>query len=95
MRLTRRGRVIVLVAVIALAFGALTLLGGPAASTGGVHHSVARTVVVDPGQTLWDIASTVAPDKDPRQVIAQIVALNSLADPGSIRAGQPLYIPAQ
>lgn len=93
LRLTRRGRLLVVVAVLALAFGLLTMLSAPAASTGQVRHVPARTVVVQPGQTLWDIARAVAPQSDPRDEIAEIVDLNSLPDPGAIRVGQPLDIP--
>lgn len=92
-QLTRRGRLVLLVAVLGAVFAVLTMLSAPAASTGQTRHSSAHTVVVEPGQTLWDIAASSAPGEDPRDVIAQIVDLNSLPDSGSIRVGQPLYIP--
>lgn len=69
------------------------MVGSPAVSTDEPHHASSRQVVVEPGQTLWDIAAEVAPGQDPRGVIADIVDLNALVDAGSIRAGQPLYIP--
>jgi LysM repeat protein len=94
-RLTQRGRVVIVVALLALALAVLTLVGGPAASTAVPHHSTTATVVVQPGQTLWDIAAEKAPAADPREVVAAIVALNNLTDPGAIRVGQPLYVPAQ
>ena len=94
LRLTRRGRVVVLVGVLTLALALFTLFGAPAASTDHVRHVPATTVVVQPGQTLWDIAQSVAPHEDPREVIASIVDLNALSDPGAIRAGQPLHVPA-
>ncbi|MGH3448485.1 MAG: LysM peptidoglycan-binding domain-containing protein [Nocardioidaceae bacterium] len=93
-RLTRRGRLVLVLGVLALAFAALTLLGDPALSTGQAHHAATETVVVKPGETLWEIAGKVAPQEDPRAVIAEIVDLNSLPDAGSIRVGQPLYVPA-
>ena len=93
LRLTRRGRLVVLLALVAVAFAVFALLGGPAESTGTAHHARAATVVVEPGQTLWDIASEVAPGEDPRVVIDEIVDLNALTDPGAIRVGQPLYVP--
>ncbi len=92
-RLTRRGRLVVLLLVFSLAFVAFTMVGSPAVSTDEPHHASSRQVVVEPGQTLWDIAAEVAPSQDPRGVIADIVDLNALVDAGSIRAGQPLYIP--
>lgn len=85
--------------LLALALGCFALFGSPAASTDGsasaasVKSAASRTVVVQPGQTLWDIATKAAPGQDPRQVIAEIVDLNSLSDAGSIRVGQPLLVP--
>jgi hypothetical protein len=92
-RLTRRGRLVLVLATLALAFGAFTLMSDPAASTKAAHHAAAEQVVVEPGQTLWDIAQSVAPGEDTRVVIAEIVDLNSLGSAGDIRAGQPLYVP--
>ena len=92
-RLTRRGRLVMFLGGTALALGALTWVGGPAASTGEEHHPVTDTIVVAPGQTLWDIAADVAPEQDPRVVIDDIVDLNALTDAGSVRAGQPLAVP--
>ena len=93
LRLTRRGRLVMFLGGTALALGALTWVGGPAASTGEEHHPVTDTIVVAPGQTLWDIAADVAPEQDPRVVIDDIVDLNALTDAGSVRAGQPLAVP--
>jgi nucleoid-associated protein YgaU len=81
--------------VLAVALAAFAFLAAPAASTTRAHHSSDPTVVVQPGQTLWDIAVEAAPGTDPRQVVAAIMELNDLADPGAIRAGQPLYVPSQ
>ena len=92
-RLTRLGRIVVLLAVLAMAFAAFALLGGPAVSTGQTHHAAQHTVVVRGGETLWDIASRIAPGEDPRVVIGDIVDLNNLSDAGSIRVGQELYVP--
>lgn len=94
LRLTARGRLVVVLALLALVLALSTFVGSPAASTAATHHSTSPTVVVQPGQTLWDIAAEASPDSDPRDVVAQIVELNDLADPGAIRAGQPLYVPA-
>jgi nucleoid-associated protein YgaU len=95
LRLTRRGRLVLVLVVLALAYAGLTMVSAPAASTGQVRHVRAHTVVVTPGETLWDIARSVAPESDPRDVVAEIVDLNSLTDPGAIRVGQPLDVPAQ
>ncbi len=92
-RLTRRGRLLLLMVVLALAFAAFTLLSSPAVSTDQTHHATQHTVVVGAGQTLWDIATRIAPGEDPRTVIADIVDLNQLPDAGSIRIGQQLFVP--
>ena len=52
-----------------------------------------RHVVVEPGQTLWQIAGDVAPDADRRDTVAAILELNAL--PGSnVQAGQQIAVPA-
>jgi hypothetical protein len=93
-RLTRRGRLVILLATLAALGTGVMAFGAPAASTHTAHHAAAHRVVVAPGQTLWDIARQVAPDEDPRVVIDEIVDLNGLSSAGAIRAGQPLYVPA-
>jgi hypothetical protein len=94
-RLTRRGRLVVFAACLAALGGGITMLGDTAASTHTTYHPAKHRVVVQPGQTLWDIAKTVAPGQDPRTVIDEIVDLNALSSAGEIRAGQPLYVPAR
>lgn len=95
LRLTARGRLAAILALLALALAVFTFVGSPAASTATPHHATSPTVVVQPGQTLWDIAAEAAPRADPRDVIAEIIELNDLADPGAIRAGQPLFVAAE
>jgi hypothetical protein len=51
------------------------------------------TVTVQPGQTLWEIARTFAPDTDPRATIARIVDLNALPSQHDIRPGLRLALP--
>jgi hypothetical protein len=65
-----------LLVALALASLALQLLGG---SDGGhaAAHPVARvSVVVAPGDSVWSIASDLAPTSDPRPVVDAIVAAN-------------------
>ena len=93
LRLTGRGRLVLLMAVLAIAFAVFTVVGGPADSAGSTYHPPAQTVVVQPGQTLWDIAQRAAPHEDTRTVVAELVELNSLPDGGALRAGQPLDVP--
>ncbi len=95
-RLTRRGRLVLVALVAVLAF-ALVSLGQVAASAGpaddGTGEPVSATWVVQPGETLWMIAERVDPETDPRETVARILAMNNL--PGSsVQAGQELEIPA-
>jgi hypothetical protein len=96
-RITRRGRLVLLGLVVAVAF-ALISLGQVAAqagssSSGGDVGPVSSTWVVQPGETLWVIAERLEPDTDPRETVARIVAMNDL--PGSsVLVGQELQIPA-
>ncbi len=94
-RLTPRGRLVILSTVILASLAVFGERGGPADSTTVVHHPHLATVIVTPGETVWDIARTVSGGSDPRQVVAEIEQLNSLPDAGSIRVGQPLFVPAR
>ena len=94
-RLTRRGRVLVVLAVAALLLAAFSLgrVDSRAAVPGGEASAPALTqTVVLPGETLWSIARDLAPDNDPREVVAQIRELNDLS--GGLVAGQQLLLPA-
>ena len=50
-------------------------------------------MVVQPGQSLWSIATAIDPSADPRATIHQIKALNSL-DGSVVRVGQAIKVPA-
>lgn len=90
-RLTRRGRVVIVVVAAALLFAAFSLgrVSGHAAT---VPLPPVR-VVVQPGQTLWQLAERIAPSGDPRVTVERIRAINHL--PGYVVfAGQSLWLPA-
>jgi len=55
---------------------------------------VYETVIVQPGQSLWQIAADAAPNVDPRSTIARIVDLNGLTSAGDVRGGQQITVPA-
>jgi hypothetical protein len=93
-RLTRRGRLALLVAaVLCMLLG--FLLGDTLSFTAGsVSPSPSsRSVVVQPGQTLWGIATQVAPHADPRATVQKIIVLNHLPSTG-LQAGQELSLPS-
>jgi hypothetical protein len=52
------------------------------------------SVTVQPGESLWAIAGNVAPDRDPRDVVADIVQLNNL-DAARVVPGQALFVPSK
>ena len=52
------------------------------------------SVTVQPGESLWAIAGSVAPERDPRDVVADIVQLNNL-DAARVMPGQQLFVPSK
>jgi len=92
-RLTRRGRLaLTLVFLVALTV-ALTVFGATSAATGEAGRPVpTRTVVVQPGDTLWVIASEVAAPGDVREMVHRIQELNAMAGPG-LAVGQKVAVP--
>jgi hypothetical protein len=96
LRLTRRGRLVTAAATLLIA--GLTLVGvasraGSLHETAPVPASAPAQVVVAPGETLWSIAQRVAPDRDPRTVVAGIQRLNDLPT-ADVHAGQTLVLRA-
>jgi len=95
LRLTRRGRVVFtsLAAVpVVIAAMVFALNGGGAVATDGAGSL--ETVTVSAGQTMWDLAEEVAPTADPRDVIAEFLAVNQLGSSG-LQPGQQLAVPAR
>jgi len=93
MRLTRRGRLVLLTLLVAVVFAALMMLGDQSAATGEAGTPVeTRLVQVGEGDTLWVIASEVAGSGDVRQMMHQIEQLNALPSAGLV-VGQELAIP--
>ena len=93
-RLTRRARR--LAVVLALALGvALGSWVGPllaGGDSGDLRLTGVSTVVVEPGDTLWSVASSVAGNRDVRAVVDEILQLNHL-DGTELHAGQVLQLP--
>ena len=92
-RITRRGRLVVVLSVLALLVVGFSVGGhvsSQAASSVGVQH--ARTVTVQPGESLWAVAVRIAPHADPRLVVDRIAQINHLAG-AEVYAGQQLVVP--
>jgi hypothetical protein len=93
-RLTRRGKV---VAQLVLILAALLAVAGIAAGTRAAADSSVPagprpSVVVQDGDTLWNIAGRHAPGLDRRAVIAEIRRLNDLEN-STVETGQLLVLP--
>ncbi|BDZ50176.1 hypothetical protein GCM10025867_24170 [Frondihabitans sucicola] len=97
LHITRRGRVVltaaVVVAVLATVLG-FVLSGGGAVATSTSGHVQFQHVTVSAGETLWGVAEDVAPNADPRDVIADIQQLNNLGST-EVMPGQSLAIPTK
>lgn len=96
LRLTRRGRLAVLLAwlVLALVVG-FSLAAGSAADLDSGAPQPARVVVVGTGDTLWGLAADAAAasgEDDVRGMVRTIQELNGL-ESGLIQTGQQLRVP--
>jgi hypothetical protein len=93
-RLTRRGRLALLVAAVFCMLLGFSLGNTLSFTAGTVSPPPAsRSIVVQPGQTLWGIATQVAPHADPRATIQQIIVLNHLPTAG-LQTGETLAVPS-
>jgi hypothetical protein len=90
LRLTRRGRLVV------LGVGLAAVLGlGFVAATGSLANDKpepTRVVTVQPGQTLWDLAASVSHGGDVRSTMSHLEAINHL-DSTTLQVGQTLRVP--
>lgn len=95
---TRRGRALLLVALVAVLFAAFSLgransQAASASTDPAPRAAAAGQITVQPGESLWAVARRIAPENDPREVMAQIRRLNELEGSG-LQAGQHLLLPA-
>ncbi len=87
-RLTARGRVVLVVMLAVLAVLLFTVGRASAAQRGTARQAV----TVQRGESLWSIAQRVAPDSDPRGVVAALERSNHLAG-AAVVPGQRLVLP--
>lgn len=91
LRLTRRGRRISR-ALLALAAALAVLSVAVDSRADAGPDGPAPTVVVESGDTLWNIATSHAPRRDPYPVMAEIQRLNRMPD-STVRVGERLVLP--
>lgn len=89
----RRRRILVVAALVASVLLVGIVLGRVTAQA-ELEDPVGGQHVVEPGQTLWEIALETAPDDvDPRQQLHDLRELNAL-DGGQVEAWSVLLLPA-
>lgn len=93
LRLTRRGRLVLTLVMTCLIVAAFVVFGGASMATreGGVAEQV-RIIEVEQGQTLWQIAGSVAAPGETGEMVYRIRELNSLPGSGLVE-GQELAVP--
>ena len=94
-RLTRRGRVVVVIAALLVAFaiGVFVTAAGSVATQQPGTPEPTKIVQVGSGDTLWDIAAGLAADGEVRAMMEEIKHLNAL-ESADLQAGQRLVVPA-
>lgn len=92
LRLTRRGRIVVILFFVLVASVVGGLLATASRASDPAGEVPVDGVVVQPYDTLWSIASRAVPDRAPRPVIAEIRRLNGLPD-YTVHPGEWLWVP--
>ncbi|NLP27162.1 MAG: LysM peptidoglycan-binding domain-containing protein [Clostridiales bacterium] len=67
-----------------------TVTAKPAAETVAERPNA---VIINRGDSLWQIAATYYPNRDPRTVVYEIRQVNSGIDPGRLQIGQIVKLP--
>jgi hypothetical protein len=95
LRLTRRGRAVLLAFLLLLLAGLAGLAAPPglaATPTGAADRAAAPIAVVGPADTLWSIAQRYTPERDPFDSIDEIRRLNRISG-YTVHPGQRLVLP--
>jgi hypothetical protein len=97
LRLTRRGRLVLVWLPLMLGAAMMLLLAGaftsPVKASGTLSVPDTVRVTVGAGQTLWDVATAVAPERHPQEVITEIAQLNNL-EGTIVHPGQQVFVPS-
>jgi LysM repeat protein len=92
LRLTRRGRAVVLGLLVVLTSLASAVLFTTASRAESTPAGPPPTITVRSGDTLWDIAARVAPRRNGQDAVAELRDLNHL-DGYGLQPGQVLILP--
>lgn len=93
LRLTRRGRLLLVLMAAALLVVVFSLGRATSAAAPTGARVVRPSVVMHSGETLWQVARRVAPSTDPRVTVERILQLNDLRGADQVRPGQQLVLP--
>lgn len=98
LRLTKRGRTVFLtLAALPLVFAAFAYALNGGAATATIEDAPAQSyeyVTIAPGESLWQIASEIAPTADPRDVVYDILEFNGMSS-AELFPGQRLALPTK
>jgi LysM domain len=94
LRLTRRGRAVVVLFFVLLASMASAVLFTTASRADNAGSGPLPMMVVQPHDTLWSIAGRAAPRRDPYAAMAEIQRLNGMHD-YVVRPGDVLVVPRE
>jgi LysM repeat protein len=92
LRLTRRGRAVVLGFFALMASLASAVLFTTASRASDPETAPAPTVIVQPHDTLWSIATRTSPRRDPFAAVADIQRLNNI-EGYVVHPGETLVLP--
>ncbi|MGF7239121.1 MAG: LysM peptidoglycan-binding domain-containing protein [Frankia sp.] len=90
LRLTRRGRIVVILLIAALLSMVISL--AKVASSASSNPRPAPVHLVVPGETLWRIAQSAHPGGDPRAEVSKIMSFNHLST-ATVVPGQAIRLP--
>ena len=95
MRLTMRGKVVFssLIAGVVV-FSTLIFSSSDASARSADIQDKHNYVTVLTGDTLWDLAATIDPQGDPRDLVFELMDINNLAS-AELSPGQELLIPTR
>ena len=95
----RVARLVIFISLVVAVVSWLSLAGSNSTTPAQANDQISGSsqsnfvyVTVQSGDTLWSLASRYAPDQDPRDFIANLVALNNL-DENVLSAGMQLALP--
>ncbi len=98
LRITRRGKlvlaglVLILVTVCVVLFALSRQAVPPAMAAEGAQPETYQRILVQPGDTLWDISSRISQESDPTAVLDHIVMYNDLEN-SELQVGQTVFVP--